>query len=127
MSLRAESCHRSIPVQERPAYGDSDRAAERDGPERSRRVGCRELRLAHSESPPTFSRDGPGHTDLGARGLLRAACLGFLVKATLSKRGWFLLTVVPTAPARFSRQARPPARASGARGAFPSHWLLQRD
>src|ERR1700730_19134007 len=80
MSVPAESCHQSIPVQETPAYGDSDRGAGRDGSERSRRLGRREPRLAHSESPPTFSRDGCCHTDLRARGLLRAACLGFLVK-----------------------------------------------
>jgi hypothetical protein len=50
------------------------------GSERSRRVERREPRLAHSESPPTFSRGGCCHTDLRARGLSRAACLAFLVK-----------------------------------------------
>src|SRR5271166_7122777 len=103
MSVRAESCHQSIPVQERPAYGDSDRAAGRDGSERSRRSGRREPRLMHSGSPPTVSRDGSCHTDLRARGLLPAACFGFLVKATPRRRGWFLLdTVVSTAPPVFS-------------------------
>src|ERR1700738_1237899 len=81
MSLRAESCRRSIPVQETTAYGDSARAAGRYGSERSRRLERREPQLAHSESPPTFFRDGSCHTDLRARGLLRAACLGFLVKS----------------------------------------------
>src|SRR5882762_3384452 len=86
MSVRAESCRPSIPVRERPAYGDSDRAAGCDGSERSRRLGRREPRLAHSGSPLTISRDGSCHTDLRARGFLRAACLGFLVKATRRRR-----------------------------------------
>src|SRR6266481_4115127 len=86
MSVRAESCRPSIPVRERPAYGDSDRAAGRDGSERSRRLGRREPRLAHSGSPLTISRDGSCHTDLRARGFLRAACLGFLVQATRRRR-----------------------------------------
>src|SRR6202022_583373 len=112
MSVRAESCHQSIPAQERPAYGDSDRAAGHDGSERSRRLGRREPRLVHSESLPTFSRDGSCHTDLRARELLRAACLGFLFKATPRRRGWFLLyTVVRTVPPRCSWRARPSARA----------------
>src|SRR6266853_1046037 len=81
MSVPAESSRPSIPVQEMPAYGDSSRAAGRDGSERNRRVGRREPRLAHSESPPTFSPGGSCHTDLRARGFLRAACLGFLVKS----------------------------------------------
>src|ERR1700730_3700139 len=81
MSVRAKSCRRSIPVRERPAYGGSDRAARRDGSEKSRRVERREPRLAHSESPPTFSRGGRRHTDLRSRGLSRAACLAFLVKS----------------------------------------------
>src|ERR1700720_1748727 len=80
MSVRAESCRPSIPVRERPAYGDSDRAAGRDVSERSRRLGRREPRLAHPESPLTISRDGSCHTDLRARGFSLAACLGFLVK-----------------------------------------------
>src|ERR1700737_3914003 len=87
MSVRAESSHRSIPVRERPAYGDSDRVAGRDGSGRSRPLGRQEPRSAHSESPPTFSRDGSCHTDLRARGLLRAACLGFLVKSYAEKAG----------------------------------------
>src|SRR6266446_7117933 len=86
MSVRAESSRPSIPVRERPAYGDSDRAAGRDGSERSRRLGRREPRLAHPESPLTISRDGSCHTDLRVRGFLRAACLGFLVKATRRRR-----------------------------------------
>src|SRR5712671_1855521 len=89
MSVPAESCHRSIPVQERPAYGDSDRVAGRDGSEGSRRLGRREPRLAHSVSPPTFSRDGSCHTDLRARGLLRAACLGSLVKS-YAEEAWLV-------------------------------------
>src|SRR6202022_4891000 len=122
MSVRAESCHQSIPVQERPAYGDSDRAAGHDGSERSRRLGRREPRLGPSESLPTFSRDGSCHTDLRARELLRAACLGFLVKATPRRRGWFLLyTVVRTVPPRCSWRARPSAPArGGGRPRFPT-------
>src|SRR3984893_17420150 len=81
MSVRAESCRRSIPVRERLAYGGSDRAARRDGSERSRRVERREPRLAHSESPPTFSRGGRRHTDLRSRGLWRAAGLAFLLNS----------------------------------------------
>src|ERR1700736_6240745 len=89
MSVRAESCHQSIPVQERPAYGDSNCAAGRDKSERSRRMGRREPRLAHSESPPTICRDGCCHTDLRARGLLRAAWLGFLVKS-YAEEAWLV-------------------------------------
>src|SRR3984893_17967057 len=77
MSARAESCHQNISVQERPPCGDSGRVAGRDGSERNRRLGCREPRLALSELPPTSSRDGCCHTDLRARGLLRAAFGGF--------------------------------------------------
>src|SRR3984893_6601344 len=112
MSVRAESCRPSIPAQERPAYGDSDRAAGHDGSERSRRFGRPEPRLAHSESPLTISRDGSCYTDLRARGFLLAACLGFLVKATPRRRGWFLLyTVVRTVAPRCCWRARPSARA----------------
>src|ERR1700720_2371536 len=87
MSVRAESCRRSIPVRERPAYGGSDRAARRDGSERSRRVERREPRLAHSESPPTFSRDGCCHTDLRARDFCERHVLVSLSKATPRRRG----------------------------------------
>src|ERR1700730_6219438 len=96
MSVRAASCRRSIPVRERPAYGGSDRAARRDGSERSRRVERREPRLAHSESPPTFSRGGRRHTGLRARGFSRAACLGFLVKS-YAEEAW-LSSTLPPAP-----------------------------
>src|SRR3984893_12777745 len=78
----------------KPACGGSDRAAGRDGSERSRRVGRREPRSAHSESPPTFSRDGCCHTDLRARGLLRAAGLGFLVKSYVEE-AWLSSTPTP--------------------------------
>src|SRR6266851_7033604 len=112
MSVRAESCHPSIPVQERPACGDSDRGAGRDGSERSRRLGCREPRLAHSESPPTFPETGLviltfEHVDFCERHVFVSSS-----EATPRRRGWFLLdTVVPTASPGCSRQARPPARA----------------
>src|SRR6266853_6328452 len=92
MSVRAESCRPSIPVQERPAYGGSDRVAGRDGSGRSRPLGPQEPRSAHSESPPTFSRDGSCHTDLRARGLLRAACLGSLVKS-YAEEAWLVSPV----------------------------------
>src|ERR1700730_16336151 len=91
----------------KPACGGSDRAAGRDGSERSRRVGRREPRLAHSESPPTFSRDGCCHTDLRARGLLRAACLGFLVKNYAEDASFSSNTVVPTAPIHSCRSSWP--------------------
>src|ERR1700720_4461573 len=102
-----------------PAYGDSGRAAGRDGSERSRRVGRREPRSAHSESPPTFSRDGCCHTDLRARGLLRVAVLVSLSKATPRRHGY----CPQHRPPRWAGTAQCPSSTS--RGGWVFDWRGQ--